>query len=89
MKFIKKKLRRWLLDDDIECEVIATVPSLVASRELSSNPIKFGLYKASGGIVVEVYNPRSRKDEPELHVIREEEDIGHRLSSILVLESLK
>lgn len=86
MRFLKRMIRGWLEE---EGKLGAVMPMPQTQAGLNSNAIRFGVFKANGGIVVEVYNPRIPQDEPELHVIREEEDIGNRLNSILVLESLK
>lgn len=56
-----------------------------------TNPLKFIVYEASGGKIVEVTQYDNRKDEhySSLHIINSEEDFGDSVGKIIFLESLK
>jgi len=66
--------------------------STVRDREdLSSEPITFKMYKASGGWAVEFrqYDNRNDRVDTSLYVINDEEELGKHISQIITMEALK
>lgn len=61
------------------------------NEELSSEPITFKMYKASGGWAVEFrqYDNRNDRVDTSLYVINDEEELGKHISQIITMEALK
>jgi len=57
----------------------------------NTNPLRFIVYEASGGKIVEVTHYDNKKDEhySSLHIINSEEDFGDNVGKIIFMESLK
>jgi hypothetical protein len=66
-------------------------PFPIEDVSLRSKGIRFTLYKANGGIVIETDYYNDKKDERinSLHVCTDPEKLGETLSQILTLETLK
>ena len=94
MKWLKRKLRNWVNDDD--CNILVSASTRVTRDEdcgpsLHSDGFRLQVYKASGGIVVETVAYDERKDRhlKGLHVITDDKDLGESLSKIITYENLK
>lgn len=87
---IKQKLRNWIMSDDYETDYSGNVIS-VDERHLSSDGMKFELFKASGGYIVETryYDSKGDRHHNKLHIIKDENDIGEELGKIITMESLR
>lgn len=61
------------------------------SEDLSTEPITFKMFKASGGWAIEFrqYDSRNDRMDTSLHVVNNEEDLGNHISKIITLEALK
>jgi len=86
MRWIKRKLRNWVNDDQ---DILAV--SETASHSLDSRGFRMQVWKASGGIVIETsaYDERKDRHLQSLHVITEDKDLGTEISKIITYESLK
>jgi hypothetical protein len=53
--------------------------------------MKFELFKANGGYIVETryYDSKSDRHHNKLHIINDENDIGEALGKIITMESLR
>lgn len=86
MKWLRKVIKKWLNTRDHE---------LIARRETSYNlsvdPLRINIYRATGGIVVETmfYDRTKDVSNERLHVITSDQDIGECLSHIITMESLR
>jgi len=62
-------------------------PSIGSSR----HRMNFTVYRANGGVLVEVNRYDERKDQHhcELHIVTPDEDLGNALGKIVTFESLK
>jgi hypothetical protein len=87
---IRQKLRNWIMSDDYETDFSGNVIS-VDERHLSSDGMKFELFKANGGYIVETryYDSKSDRHHNKLHIIKDENDIGEELGKIITMESLR
>ena len=58
---------------------------------ISATGIKFEVYRANGGTIVETrrYNRKNDDTIYELHVITDTEDVGRAIGQIITMESLK
>ena len=97
MRWLKRRIRNWLSNDDGPEEVYATTKSrrntLVArdSTELDGEPIRFNIFRANGGTVVQthVYDRQKDRSFQQLHIVGHDQDLGESLSKIVTMESLR
>lgn len=90
--------------DELESETISLKEramvgmgkSISAGESLNSEPMRFSVYHASGGFVVETRTPsRNSKNSigPEsntkLHIIHKDADLGQEIAKIITLEGLR
>jgi hypothetical protein len=90
MRWLKQKLRNWINNDDnlISLDDYAVVRT---KDEPDAECIRFKVFKASGGVVVQTdtYDRRNDRLQNTLHVIVEGQDLGQELGKIITYESLK
>ena len=99
-------VKRWMLSmvkDAVDTErreqdrgeLVAAKQRVESSHSLSVDPMRFSIYKAHGGFVVEVRTPSSntRTIGPEtntkLHIIQSDRDLGEELAKIITFEGLR
>ena len=101
---IKRGLYNWLTDAKSQnkaYESEANVPMVDGSKgkngPLVSEGIRFNLYNAEGGTIVEVYdssyatrisNGNGRDRGPKLYIIPESVDLGSEIAKIFTIEKL-
>ena len=88
MRWLKKKLRNWIREDDIyPTEAIR----MRDSDEPDGKCLRFKVFRANGGTVVqtEYYDSVKDRHNTNLHVIVEGQDLGNELGKIVTYESLK
>jgi hypothetical protein len=86
----RQRLRNWF-NKDIEDELGSVVGQDIEGARFSSEGMRFQLYRASGGYVVEtrVYDHRNDRSDTKMYVITEEQDVGHEIGKIITMESLR
>jgi len=91
MSWVKRKLRRWLLNDDV-----AETSQLVATRDRElvseAEPIlNFRVFSAVGGKIVEFrrYDRQRDRSDTQTYIITNDQDFGERIAKIATMESLK
>ena len=84
-----KGLVNWSLREE-PYEQDITVSECQEAR-ISATGIKFEVYRANGGTIVETrrYNRKNDDTIYELHVITDTQDVGQAIGQIITLESLK
>lgn len=85
---LRQRLRNWILKDDdheLGYEAIRETPSI------DSEGMRFTVFKASGGFVIETRTYDRRKDENinSMYVVTENQDLGQELGKIITMESLR
>ena len=62
-----------------------------SESDLSSEPIQFKMYKASGGWAIEFrhYDSNTDRVHTSLYVVSGEEELGNNISQIITMEALK
>jgi len=85
---LKQKIRNWLMDEEDYDSIplaIHEVPSL------DSEGMRFTVFKANGGFVIETRTYDRRKDEnnSSMYVITEDKDLGAELGKIITMESMR
>lgn len=65
--------------------------SIRESDDLSTEPITFKMFKASGGWAIEFrqYDNKNDRIETSLYVVNNEEELGKHISQIITMEALK
>jgi len=60
-------------------------------RRISSNGMRFELYRGDGGWIVEtsVYDSKTDRNQHSLHIITDGQDIGERMGQIITLQALR
>jgi hypothetical protein len=100
MNWLKLKLRNWAnTAQDIEdmnyvSQKMSTAGSLAIGRgpSLDSDKgIRFQVYKASGGMIVETSTYDRQKDRSYngLYIITDDKDLGQEIAKIITMETLK
>ena len=100
MNWLKLKLRDWVNSaQDVYADEakMATINSIGIGRAIPSHSldsdkgIRFQVYKANGGMVVEtsMYDRQKDRHHNGLYIITDEQDLGKELSKIVTMETLK
>jgi len=87
---LKQRIRNWIMDDANAATLVGEDLYVDADR-LSSDGMRFQLYKANGGFVIETRTYNRQKDENvnKMYVITEDKDLGEELGKIITMESLR
>jgi hypothetical protein len=89
MRWLKQRLRNWINSED---EMVPLKLSSTRDRhELEGEPIRFNIFRANGGTVVQtyIYDRQRDRSNTQLHIIRHDQDLGENLNKILTMESLR
>ena len=96
MRWLKQRLRNWLnRDDGDECVSSKlsrnTIVRARDSHELEGEPLRFNIFRANGGTVVQthVYDRQKDRNFQQLHIVGHDQDLGESLSKIVTMESLR
>lgn len=65
--------------------------AISSPKSIDSQGIRFTIYKATGGVVVEtsMYDTYKDRHQTGLYVITSEKDLGQEIGKIITLEALK
>ena len=98
MRWLRIKIRRWLDNhesmDDAYVNSKRPRNSIVSARdshELDGEPIRFNIFRANGGTVVQthVYDRQKDRSFQQLHIVGHDQDLGESLGKIVTMESLR
>lgn len=94
MKWLKKKLRKWVNEArDYDEEKLSSVSlSRDVESKCDAEPIlHFRVFGAVGGKVVEFrrYDRKSDRSDTTSYIITNEQDFGERIAKIATMETLK
>jgi hypothetical protein len=93
MKWLRRKLRNWVLSDDTQNIMEKSI--CISNREsdcIESEPVlNFKVYSAIGGKVVEFryYDRVKDRSHNQTYIITNEQDFGDSIAKIATMESLK
>lgn len=87
----KQRLRDWLNDGSGEIEQFDKIQVDDSPSLDSDKGIRFNVYKASGGTIIETrfYDRVKDRSHNSLHVIVDGDDIGKAIGKIITMETLK
>lgn len=96
MKWLKRKLRKWVDDAREEPDVFQNKVargSLVSCDDVETfgEPMRFTLTKANGGFIISTrrYDNRTDRSTGDNYIITDEADLGDAISKIVTMEALK
>jgi hypothetical protein len=98
MNWLKLKLRNWANSAQDTYESVPMKMATANSISIGRGPsldndrgIRFQVYKASGGMIIETstYDRHKDRSYTSLHIITEDKDLGQEISKIITMESLK
>jgi hypothetical protein len=86
---LKQRFYNWLTDRNSDSDY--AVHEAPMADTLSSNGLRFNMYKAHGGFVIETrfYDERNDRNTNKMYVITEDKDLGEELGKIITMESLR
>ena len=87
----RQRLRNWFNKDLEEMDIAEIALQDEPPSHLSGEGMRFQLYRASGGYVVETrrYDQKNDRNHYNLYIIKEDEDVGHAMGKIITMESLR
>lgn len=87
---IRRWLRNWLVNFDSDQPVRESLVS-VETANLQSEGMRFQLYRATGGYVVETSSYDRHKDRrnSKMYIITDDQDLGDQLGKIVTMEALR
>jgi hypothetical protein len=90
MKWLKRRLRNWLNEED----EIRLQRATVVERDRSApaqNGMNFCLYQAVGGHILEsrTYNQKTDRTDGTLYMIHDDEDFARQVAQAIMLEQMK
>ena len=87
----RQRLRNWFNKDLEDSDMPELVERDISSSELGGEGMRFQLYRASGGYVVETrhYDHKQDRSFNKLYIVNDGKDLGHELGKIITLESLR
>jgi hypothetical protein len=95
MNWLKLKLRDWINsaydNEAVMCEPHSIGRSMVTSTLDSDRNIRFNVYKATGGTIIETsfYDRHKDRHNSSLHIITDNQDLGKEIGKIITMETLK
>ena len=91
MRWLKRRLRNWINSDDVETLSMNKLVSTRDRHELEGEPLRFNIFRANGGTVVQtyVYDRQRDRSNTQLHIVGHDQDLGESLSKIVTMESLR
>ena len=86
----RQRLRNWF-NKDLEEADVADIALQAFEPSFCSEGMRFQLYRASGGYVVETryYDQKTDRSNSSLYIIHKDKDLGHELGKIITMESLR
>ena len=94
VNWFKRKFAQWCREA-WENRYPEDSPQLVTADHnpdsLQSDGMRFQLYRANGGYVVETrsYDRKNDRNNNKLYIIKDEEDVGESIGKIITMESLR
>jgi hypothetical protein len=91
--WLRNKMHNFIFPSDEAQSNKVSKGSLVArdSHELDGEPLRFNIFRANGGTVVQthIYDRQKDRSFQQLHIVGHDQDLGESLSKIITMESLR
>jgi hypothetical protein len=91
MKWLKRKINRWLNYDSSPIVDVAVPNRTIGANSVDIEGLSFNVMPATGGTVVQIrhYDRKTDRHNNITHVIPDGEDIAERIGQIVSLELLR
>lgn len=94
MKWLKKKLRNWILNEESMSGINKEVNLVSREDDILGdvdNPFRFSIAKANGGYIVSTrrYNHRTDQKDGNVYVLSEDASLAEEIGNIVSIEALK
>ena len=97
MRWFKKMIWRWssqgreMEEDNCKVPRQGQVIGSRDSHELGGEPLRFNIFRANGGTVIQthIYDRQKDRNLQQLHIIGHDQDLGTSLAKIITMESLR
>ena len=88
---IKQRIRNWLHTEDVADIGSIPIATIEPANRIDSEGMRFQLWKASGGYVIETrsYDRRTDRSDNKMYVITEDKDLGAEIGKIITMETLR
>lgn len=89
---LKQKFREWLFDSNDQDKILNGIGITIDEDTIDSERcIKFKVFNASGGRIIETsfYDSQKDRNRRSLYVITNDQEIGHEIDKIITMEHLK
>jgi len=65
--------------------------SSAMQSQLAGHPMRFNIYRANGGMIIQVIQDSDRveREQVNLYILNDSDNIGEELNKIIIMESLK
>jgi|694.fasta_scaffold08523_10 hypothetical protein len=86
---MRRWIRNWLMNFDSQPERESVLS--VEPAGLQSEGMKFQLYRAAGGYVIETttYDRHKDRRNTKMHIVTDDQDLGDQLGKIVTMEALR
>jgi len=90
MNWLKRKLRRWIQEEDCYATV-SPASNIIGANSIDMEGLSFNVMPARGGTVVQIrhYDRKTDRNNNVTHVIPDGEDIAERIGHIVSMEILR
>ena len=87
----RQRLRNWFNKDLQDMDIAEIALQDEPPSGLGGEGMRFQLYRASGGYVIETryYDQKSDQNHYKLYIVNEGEDVGQAMGKIITMESLR
>jgi hypothetical protein len=87
----RQRLRNWFNKDLEDSDIAEIALQDVEPNGINGEGMRFQLYRAAGGYVVETrfYDQKNDRNQHKLYIIKDEEDVGNAIGKIITMESLR
>jgi hypothetical protein len=87
----RQRLRNWFNKDLEDSDMPDLVVQDIEPSGLGGEGMRFQLYRASGGYVVETryYDRKNDRNDYKMYIITEDQDVGNAIGKIITMESLR
>jgi hypothetical protein len=87
----RQRLRNWFNKDLEDSDMPEISQDISPSDELGSEGMRFQLYRAAGGFIIETrhYDQKNDRNYNKLYIIRDDQDVGEEVGKIITMEGLR
>lgn len=91
MRWLKRKLRSWIFEEDVVEQTKSSRLISSRDREIDHHGMNFTIMSAVGGHIMQYsqYDEKNDRHDRRLHIINSEQDLGQSIAHIITYEMLR